>query len=109
MKTGTIKTLGAAALGVAFAATAAGSANAAPLPLPAADPSSVLNTATKVLPVEKLTGAVPGAAEGTQAVRNVIGGTHTGPLGPSTLLGGLPTGALGPLSALGGLPGGLGH
>ncbi len=111
MKTGTIKTIGAAALGVAFAALSAGSAIAEPaaapagLPIPAADPGSLLDKAGTILPVDKLSHSVPGAGEGTEAVKNVVRGTHTGPLDPTSLLGGLPTNAL----PLGQLAGGIGH
>ncbi len=101
MKTGTLKTLGAAALGVAFAAAAAGTASAAPLP--ATDPASALDTVTSQLPVGQVSNLVPGAAQATGALQNAL---HTAPaaLGNATgggLLGGLPTHGL-PVGALGG-------
>ncbi|MFD9795051.1 ATP-binding protein [Streptomyces sp. NPDC059070] len=95
MKQSAVKTLGTAAVGVAFAAAAAGSAAAAPaaagLPeLP------VLSGVTKKLPM--------GAAESLTAGQNALGkGASAVPAGATDpvggLLGGLPVGGLG-----GGLP-----
>ncbi|MBY8883955.1 hypothetical protein K7472_03745 [Streptomyces sp. PTM05] len=106
MKTGTIKTLGAAALGVAFAAAAAGSASAAPaLPsVPAADPASALDALTTQLPVDQVSNLVPGAAQATDAVKGVV---HNAPATLAAangggLLGGLPVGNLSGSLPLGG-------
>ncbi|MDI5967372.1 hypothetical protein POF50_012495 [Streptomyces sp. SL13] len=96
MKSGTLKTLGAAALGVAFAAAAAGTASAAPA-LPANAPASALDSLTTQLPLTQVTGLVPGAAQATGALQGALhnvpaalsGGKNAG------LLGGLPLGSLG--------------
>ncbi len=107
MKTGTIKTLGAAALGVAFAAAAAGSANAAetvsapalPTALPAADPAAALSRLTTQLPVDQVARAVPGGQQAADAIKGAAGTvsgvtpslTHAVPGGTGHgLLGGLP-------------------
>ncbi|MGV9311515.1 ATP-binding protein [Streptomyces sp. NPDC003691] len=121
MKQSAVKTLGAAALGVAFAAAAAGTASAQPA---LSDSATSLDSITGALPVqealtqlptgapESLSGAqgaltesastLPGTLQG--AGQRVLAGELVGgdPLG--SLLGGLPLG-----SALpgGGLPGGL--
>lgn len=85
MKTGTLKTLGTAALGVAFAATAAGTASAATT-LP--DLGSLANQ----LPVGQVAKLLPGAS---QAAGAVTGTLHSVPeslsaAGDKGLLGGLP-------------------
>ncbi|WP_228990316.1 hypothetical protein [Streptomyces sp. DH8] len=81
------RTLGVAALGAAFAATAAGSASAASLPLDAA---------AGILPVSTM--AVDTVAKSAQnapvqeTVGKVLGGDATDAAAPVTsLLGGLPT------------------
>lgn len=97
MKTGTIKTLGAAALGVAFAAAAAGTASAAPatsaLPgLPATDGATSA--------VSNLTKAAPDQVSRTEDALKGAPGTLKGALpnqgvqGSSGLIGGLPTAEL---------------
>ncbi|WP_431948892.1 hypothetical protein [Actinacidiphila sp. bgisy167] len=96
MKTGTVKTLGAAALGVAFVGAAAGAASAAPLPsglglpdaatLPAAVPASVpVSGVAKAVPVDAVAGSLPASAK-------LIPGAQNTPQGVNTLLGGLPVG-----------------
>lgn len=105
MKTGTIKTLGAAALGVAFAAAAAGSASAASM-APAAAPASGLTALTSELPIQQVSGLVPGAAQATNALQGAL---HNAPntLGGNAgtgLLGGLPTKGLPVNGLMGGLP-----
>ena len=107
MKQSAVKTLGAVALGAAFAATAAGSAAAAPLP----DPSNALDTVTKTLPVGEVASQLPaGASDGVTASRSALGTVQQTPpqmLGAvktanplNGLLGGLPVNGL----AKGGLP-----
>ena len=102
MKTGTLKTLGTAALGVALAAAAAGTAGAAPLP---ADPASALGALTNGLPVGQVANLVPGAAQATGALQGALHNAPStlGAAGGAGLLGGLPTHGL-PVGALGGLP-----
>jgi hypothetical protein len=108
MKTGTIKTLGAAALGVAFAAAAAGTASAAPatpaLPnLPTANgATSTLDHLTKVAPeqVSKAKDTLESAPDTVKTVKPSLPnvgdqGTH--------LLGGLPFSVLPGANALGGM------
>ncbi len=103
MKTATIKTLGAAALGVAFAAAAAGTASAAPAPQAGAP---ALDSFTSQLPADHVSGLVPGAAQAGEAFNGALHGAPTS-LGGATgggLLGGLPTHGL-PVSGFsGGLP-----
>ncbi|MEU9124091.1 hypothetical protein AB0C96_30230 [Streptomyces sp. NPDC048506] len=86
MKQGTIKTLGAAALGAAIAVTAAGAANAA-TPVAGADTTGVL----KNLPVGDTAKTLSGA---TKTVSNVKPGSNDVKIRPNTkgnkLLGGLP-------------------
>jgi hypothetical protein len=110
MKNGTIRTLGAAALGVAFAAAAAGSANAAetaaPSALPAANPAAVLDGVTGKLPVEKVAGLLPGASTVTQSAQGVLRNV-SGPEG-NGLLGGLQPGTL-PISSVTDAVGAAGH
>ncbi|MFH8630088.1 hypothetical protein ACH4CC_09455 [Streptomyces lydicus] len=86
MKQGTIKTLGAAALGAAIAVTAAGAASAASLS--GADTTGVL----KNLPVKDATKTLSGATQSKP-----VGGDIKTPLNSkgNSLLGGLPTNALG--------------
>jgi hypothetical protein len=105
MKTGTLKTLGTAALGVAFAAAAAGTASAAPA-LPATDPASALTAVTGQLPVEQVSNLVPGAAQATGALQGALhqAPAALGAAGGKGLLGGLPTGGLPVGSLAGGLP-----
>ncbi|MFF8310601.1 hypothetical protein ACF05W_09160 [Streptomyces lydicus] len=89
MKQGTIKTLGAAALGAAIAVTAAGAASAASLP----DTTGVLkNLPVKNLPVKDATKTLSGATQSKP-----VGGDIKTPLHSkgNSLLGGLPTNALG--------------
>lgn len=88
MKKTAAKTLGAAALGAAFAAAAAGSAAAAP--------SLPLDTVAGALPVSTM--ALDGVATAAQnapvqqTVDKVLGGDATDAAAPITgLLGGLPT------------------
>jgi hypothetical protein len=94
MKTGTVKTLGVAALGIAFAGAAAGSASAAPsesaLPtLPGALPVAVpAADIVKALPLGQVSQALP------TKTAHVVPGVMDTPRGLGTLLGGLPTGAL---------------
>jgi hypothetical protein len=106
MKTGTLKTLGAAALGVAFAAAAAGTATAAPA-LPAAAPG--LDSLTSQLPVGQVANLAPGGAPAAAAVTGALQNAPKTLAAGGGLLGGLPTkGALGALpgkAALGGLQG----
>ncbi|MGW3242962.1 hypothetical protein [Streptomyces sp. NPDC001070] len=109
MKTGTVKTLGAAALGVAFVGAAAGVASAAPtesnlgLPDASALPASVpVADVAKSVPVGAVAGGLPKTA-------NVVPGVQNTPTGLSALLGGLPAGGQLPLGQLPlqGLP--IGH
>lgn len=104
MKTGTLKTLGAAALGVAFAAAAAGTATAAPM-VPAS-PASALDSVTGQVPLGQATNLVPGAAEATGAVKSAVGDAPKTLADGGGLVGGLPIGKLGG-TLPGGLPGGL--
>ncbi|MFG2135614.1 hypothetical protein [Streptomyces sp. NPDC048650] len=84
MKQGTIKTLGAAALGAAFAVTAAGAAAAAPVS--AADATGLLNK----LPVKQATKTVSGVTQAKSADGGLVAhGNRKG-----NLLGGLPTDAV---------------
>lgn len=108
MKQSAAKTLGAAALGAAFAATAAGSASAAVAPT-APDAGAALDSVTKNLPTESLTKNLPeGTSEGLTGAQAGLGsgvGTirQTAPTALSAataanpltgLLGGLPVGTL---------------
>ncbi|NEB79032.1 ATP-binding protein [Streptomyces sp. SID14478] len=114
MKQSAAKTLGVAALGVAFAAAGAGAANAAPgVP----DAAGAVGSVTSMLPVEQAAKTLPaGAPESLAAGQNALGSTlHTAPAAlpggnggdpVSGLLGGLPTKGL-PTQGLpvgGGLP-----
>jgi hypothetical protein len=102
MKTATLKTLGAAVLGVAFAAGAAGTAAAAPV-APAADPAVALDSIAGQLPVEQVSGLVPGAAQATGTVQGVLRHAPQALGGGNGLLGGLPVKAL-PGTVAGHLP-----
>ncbi|MFE0625480.1 hypothetical protein ACFW3D_00755 [Streptomyces sp. NPDC058864] len=100
MKTGTVKTLGAAALGVAFVGAAAGVASAAPteanlgLPDASALPASVpVAGVAKAVPVGAVTSGLPKST-------NLVPGVQNAPQGLSTLLGGLPVGGQLPLGQL---------
>ncbi|MFD4995677.1 hypothetical protein [Streptomyces buecherae] len=76
MKQGTIKTLGVTAVGIAFAATAAGTASAAPSGLgPVTGPAK---EAVKTLPkkTEKL--AKPDAQAAPNPVQSLLGGLPLG-------------------------------
>jgi hypothetical protein len=88
MKTGTLRTLGAAVLGAAFAATAAGTAVAAPA-LPAADPAVALDSVASQVPLDQVAGLVPGAAQATGTVQGVLHNAPTTLGGGDGLLGGL--------------------
>ncbi|MFI9047722.1 hypothetical protein [Streptomyces sp. NPDC053427] len=95
MKQGTIKTLGAAALGAAFAVAAAGTASAAPS-VNAADAAGLLNK----LPVKQATETVSGA---THAVKPADGDIKNPIKTSGNMVGGLPlstvTGVAGKLPA----------
>ncbi len=109
MKNGTIRTLGAAALGVAFAAAAAGSASAAqaaPSALPAANPAAVLDGVTGKLPVQQAANLLPGVGTTVESAQGVLRGL-SGPDG-NGLLGGLKPGTL-PLDSVTGAVGAVGH
>ncbi|MGW0564452.1 ATP-binding protein [Streptomyces sp. NPDC003016] len=81
MKQFAAKTLGAAALGAAFAAAAVGSASAAEQAAPAVpDVATALSTVTSVLPVQETGNKLPaGTPESLAAGRNALAGTvaHT--------------------------------
>jgi hypothetical protein len=64
MNTRTLKTAGAAALGVAFAAVAAGPAVASPV-----------DTVLKQLPLERAVQSVPGATQAVGVTKNTLGYT----------------------------------
>jgi hypothetical protein len=107
MKQSAAKTLGVAALGVAFAAAAAGTASASVVPtLP--DAGSALGTVGQTLPLESAVSQLPsGAPEALAAGQSVLGSAQravpaVGGAGNPVagLLGGLPVGG-----ALPGLPG----
>ncbi|MFG3495225.1 ATP-binding protein [Streptomyces sp. NPDC047928] len=100
MKQSAAKTIGVAALGAAFAATAAGSAAA----IGAVPTGAALDTATKTLPIEQAAAQLPaGATElvatGQEALGAVTQGMPETPIGTPAdpvvgLLGGLPLGNL---------------
>ncbi|UKY52337.1 hypothetical protein [Streptomyces inhibens] len=101
MKQGTIKTLGVAALGAAFAVTAAGAANAAQA-IDTAGATGVL----KSLPVQDATKTVSGATKTVSGVTKTKSDdnkvkTHLNSSG-NKLLGGLPTSAVAKTLPLGG-------
>ncbi|MDH6624918.1 hypothetical protein M2271_002722 [Streptomyces sp. LBL] len=98
MKQSAAKTLGVAALGVAFAATAAGAANAAPA---VPDATQALGAVTKALPPQNVAKALPDAGEALGQARPALAAVQPvagkapvdGPAGAVTgLLGGLPAG-----------------
>lgn len=107
MKQSAAKTLGVAALGAAFAVSAAGSASA----LTAVPTGPVLETATKALPVAQAVSALPGGAGETAAIAEGALGAVTQaapaipvdtPVDPVVgLLGGLPVGGSLPAAGLG--------
>ncbi|MBD0745423.1 ATP-binding protein [Streptomyces sp. CBMA152] len=109
MKQSAVKTLGAAAVGVAFAAAAAGTASAAPAVAGVPD-LPALSGLTKSLPLENVTNKLtPGAPQSLAAGQNALAkGASTLPTSGadpvSGLLGGLPAGGGLPTGALGGLP-----
>ncbi|CQR62236.1 ATP-binding protein [Streptomyces leeuwenhoekii] len=103
MKQSAAKTLGAVALGAAFAAAGAGTAgavNGAP------DPGQALDPITRTLPAESLTRSLPGAGEalsqgetaaegGLRAVQPTAQKLPQSPTDPlAGLLGGLPVNSL---------------
>jgi hypothetical protein len=122
MKQATVKTLGAAALGAAFAAAGAGTASAVGLDsvqatagdlvrtLPVEDTADklpgdsgeVVTTGAKVLAGDDAT--LPLASDTLSHTAQTSGGNSAVPGDPSSLLGGLPVGGL----PVGGLGGGLG-
>ncbi|WP_269853590.1 hypothetical protein [Streptomyces sp. RPT161] len=109
MKNGTIRTLGAAALGVAFAAAAAGTASAAdvaPSALPAVNPATALDGLTQKLPVQQATNLLPGVGTTVESAQGVLRGL-SGPDG-NGLLGGLKPGTL-PISSVTDAVGAVGH
>ncbi|MFJ6655207.1 ATP-binding protein [Streptomyces sp. NPDC091377] len=93
------KTLGVAALGVAFAAAGTGAANAAPV---APDAGQALDTVTRTLPAENLAAALPGAGEAVHQGQNALGAglAAAQPLAQQML-------AKGPTQPVAGLLGGL--
>ena len=103
MKQLSAKTLGVAALGAAFAATAAGSAVAAPA-LP--DAAGALGTVTSALPVDQAAMVLPpGAPEALKAGQDALG--KSAATAPASATQALPTGGdkADPVSGLlGGLP-----
>ncbi|MEV0281640.1 ATP-binding protein [Streptomyces sp. NPDC050610] len=74
MKQGTIKTLGVAALGAAFAATAAGTAAAAG---PVETVAPTVAGAVQALPAETLGQFVPGGAQALPAAQGAVGTIST--------------------------------
>lgn len=100
MKQSAAKTLGVAALGVAFAAAGAGAANAAPA---VPDAAQTLDGITKTLPAENVAQALPGADVALEQAQPTLSAGLTavqpvaekllaeGPTAPAAgLLGGLP-------------------
>ncbi|MEV1024419.1 ATP-binding protein [Streptomyces sp. NPDC050264] len=72
MKQSAAKTLGVAALGVAFAAAGAGAASAAAPNLP--DAAGALNSVTAGLPLEQASSVLPaGGPEAVSAAQNALG------------------------------------
>ncbi|MYW68519.1 ATP-binding protein [Streptomyces sp. SID8379] len=105
MKQSAAKTLGVAALGVAFAAAGAGAANAAPgVP----DAAAALDSVTQNLPTESVTKALPaGAPESLAAGQNALGSSlnTAKPIVDHAAPSMLPTDGADPVSGLlGGLP-----
>ncbi|MFB7939025.1 hypothetical protein ACFWIN_15190 [Streptomyces sp. NPDC127049] len=115
MKQSAAKKLGVAALGAAFAAAAAGTASAAPLPAPL-DGADALGSVTQLAPLgDGLTTLPDGAGESLAAGQGALGqgveqGVKTLPAAAGQATQSLPTdaatGALG-ATPLGGLLGGL--
>lgn len=114
MKQSAAKTLGVAALGVAFAAAGAGAANAAPGVPSAPDPSQALGTVSQALPLENVSQALPGATgtvdQGQRTLGAGLEAAHPaaapvlaeGPAAPvGGLLGGIPAGQTLPAEGLG--------
>ncbi|MFK8910192.1 ATP-binding protein [Streptomyces sp. YS-3] len=103
MKQSAVKTLGAAAVGVAFAAAAAGTASAAPA-VAGVPELPALSGLTKTLPVEGVAKTLPkGAPQSLTAGQHALGKGASAPTGADPvggLLGGLPTGSL-PLGGAG--------
>ncbi|GAA0586538.1 ATP-binding protein [Streptomyces crystallinus] len=98
MKQSAVKTLGAAAVGVAFAAAAAGTASAAPA-VAGVPELPALSGLTKTLPVEGVAKTLPkGAPESLTAGQNALAKGAAAPTGAADpvggLLGGLPTSGL---------------
>ncbi|MEU3709183.1 hypothetical protein [Streptomyces catenulae] len=92
MKQATLKTLGTALLGMAFTATAAGSASAIDV--------GQLGGALHKLPVKQTADTVSGVSK---SARSATGDIRTAPNAKGNhLLGGLPTAALGKALPLGG-------
>lgn len=97
MKQSAVKTLGVAALGAAFAATAAGSAAAAPS---VPDAGAALGLVTHTLPLDEVTDQLPSGTEGAltagrsslgtiqQSVPMALTAVQASPA--AGLLGGLP-------------------
>ncbi|RMI45576.1 hypothetical protein [Streptomyces triticirhizae] len=119
MKHATAKTLGVAALGAAFAATAAGSASAMSLNEGLAQATGeVANSVPVQDTVNQVAGQeVGGVSEQLLEATPTNGAlnaatetlTHTtGVAGATQLLGGLPSGALGTVDSLGGVSGAAG-
>ncbi|MYT33353.1 MULTISPECIES: hypothetical protein [unclassified Streptomyces] len=88
MKQGTVKTLGAVALGAAIAATAAGTASAAPVGN-SIDTNGVLHS----LPVKDATRTISGATSNGGG-GGVVPKAHMNSRGNAPLLGGLPAEAV---------------
>ncbi|MEU7565222.1 ATP-binding protein [Streptomyces fradiae] len=107
MKQSAAKSLGVAALGAAFAVSAAGSASA----LTAVPTGPVLATATQALPVAQTVSTLPGGTGETATIAEGVLDAVTGaapavpvntPLDPVVgLLGGLPVGGALPVAGLG--------
>ncbi|MEU2793053.1 hypothetical protein [Streptomyces sp. NPDC007100] len=94
MKQGTIKTLGTAALGVAFAATAAGTASAAPAGENGSAPANV-SEALQSLPVDQTAKSITGgkdAGKGSEGLKANNKGNLLGGLPPGGLTKALPLG-----------------
>ncbi|OEJ25333.1 hypothetical protein AR457_13535 [Streptomyces agglomeratus] len=76
MKQSAAKTLGAAALGAAFAAAAAGSASAAPAAPAVPDLTTVLGSATTTLPAQDVVSKLPaGAPEALNGAASTLTGS----------------------------------
>ncbi|MGW2508338.1 ATP-binding protein [Streptomyces scopuliridis] len=112
MKQSAIKTLGAVALGAAFAATAAGSAAAAPA---APEAGAALDLVTRTLPVKDVTSKLPAPLPDVLAATGPALGTvqRTTPYAVDAvktanpvqqLVGGLPVNGLGKGLPVNGIP-----